>query len=1134
MLLVQHRSLFKIYSASAGSGKTYTLTREYLRLALGEGLMLPNEGVFKGTYFRQILAVTFTNAAANEMKERILRELSGIAQDNPKTEPFLRDLTAVLTAIPPADPRFEEQVAEVRRRAKRLFQAILHRYSDFSVTTIDSFTQRLVTAFTDELGLPYSFEVELDADQVMEIAVDNLIERVGTDDMEDVTYILRQIFDETARDGNSVHIIADALRRFGNVLTSDGHYEALSRIAGLSPTELRRIREQLRTFISGSEDRVHELGRQAWEAITAAGLDTDDFYQKKNGIGAFFKAIAAGETDKPTNSYHLDAVENGNWMGKKPKAGTLAVIEGIAAKLTTCFEGIVQERNTHGQLLTLFRAIDPNVRQMGLLQQIRTEFVDLLRKDNRVHISEFNKRIKRIVEEEPVPFLFERLGNRYNHILIDEFQDTSQLQFANLLPLLENALGSQFDSLAVGDGKQAIYRWRGGDMDQIVALHRRQLTDLQRIHGPDTWTAERIAELDRHIQPAQLSHNYRSARPIVTFNNALFAAVAQEHTARNERIGKVYDGERLFWQEPADKATADAHIQFEFIAREDVPDLSAAVIAQTVTHIREACADGYTFGDIAVLTRKKSEAQLVAGELNRLGIPLVSADSLSLQFSEPVRFLIALLTMLNRPGQKTLHYEVLYLYHSVVHHHVPDDAETEEIRRAADTTEDWPTYDYLARAGYVLDAAVLTQLSVYELAEKLIHGFRLFERPHDQPFLFRFLDEILSFGGKQSGHLADFLRHWESAKGKVSVTEGLTRNAVTIQTIHKSKGLEYPVVIVPFAHWSVRPQKGATIWADLSAIDSDLLTTTDANGDPVRLLNAQVTVRKDWTDAPDPVATQCTDEFDRTFLENMNLLYVAFTRPTDRLYVVAENKPLRDDSTKEDSVVHWLQRFLQDSELAQQADCVWDQSRPSYILQRAPVRNASVHRPGQSAEPVPTIDLQAVNSGSRAQNLQLRRLAERVFDTRTFEQHRERDRKLCAALSLIKGINCIDKTLARLIREGVIRAAELPDLREGLTAIVAHPDLADAFGYDRRIDTDRSILTRNLAKEALKGAPHRVVHRPDGGLVLIQYESVVGPSESHLDRFIDLYQQMGYSQVEGRIVWLANEPVVEPILQPVS
>ena len=1118
--------MFNVYSASAGSGKTYRLTMEYLKLALGEGRQVKETDTFSGTYFRNILAITFTNAAANDMKERILREVSGIAQKDPKSDRFLAELTAELTGKKPAHPGFDALTGVVQVRCERLFKSILHRYSDFSVTTIDSFTQRLVMAFTDELGLPYSFEVEMDTERVLEVAVDNLIERVGTDEMADITTILHQIFEETAREGRSWNQIAEALREFGKVLTSDQHYEAVGRIADLTPGQIRTIRSQLTTFKTEVADCIQEHGKTAWTLITGAGLNETDFKFGKSGIGGFFKAVAEDGSFKAANATATKAITEGEWCTKTTHLSTRAAINGIADDLCACFNAIRSEREANEKLLALYEAIDPHLQKMALLKQIRDEFVDLLRKDNRVHISEFNKRIKAIVETEPVPFLFERLGSKYNHILIDEFQDTSQLQFANLMPLIENALGSGHFNLAVGDGKQAIYRWRGGDMDQIVALHRGDLHKLQRLHGPNTWTAERIDALNGQIIPETLDTNWRSAQPIVRFNNDFFDFVARKYTADNQRIGEVYDELKTFHQKPAPNAPDFGHIQIDFIAADDLGTdgkVANEMVKQTIEHIRQAQADGYSFGEIAVLTRSRKNAQLVANELNRLGIPLSSADSLSLQFSEPVRLLIAMLTMLSRPGQAQVRYEVLYLYHSVVHNRVPDDAQTEVLRQIASALDEAPIFDYLANDGYDLNPAGLVQLNVYELAEKLTHCFHLFDRPHDQPFLFRFLDEILTFCSRESGHLADFLSHWETARLKVSVSEGLNTNAVTIQTIHKAKGLEYPVVIIPFADWSVEPQRQATIWVDLTTVDTAPLGVAMPDGSVGRLLNAQVALTKNLDTTPDEIREQYTNEISRTFIENMNLLYVAFTRPTDRLYIISERKAF---ATKlgQATAAYWLHSFLNTSEQAKKAGCCWEESRRQYILMPGTGQRISPEKgENNSTEGIEPIDLQLLKSGSRGQNMQLRRMAERVFDTRTFEQNRERDRKLCAALSLIKGTHCIDKTLDRLIREGVIRSVEVADLRAGLTAIVGHADLADAFGYDRRIDTDRRILTKNLAK----GAPHRVVHQPNGGVVLVQYESQDEQNQSYLATFIDLYKEMGYPTVEGRIVWLGNVPGVD-------
>lgn len=1118
--------MFNVYSASAGSGKTYTLTKEYLKLALGEGRTVTESDTFRGTYFRTILAITFTNAAANEMKERILREVSGIAQNNPASERFLGELTADMTGKSPDSPDFPALTELVRGRCRRLFQSILHRYSDFSVTTIDSFTQRLVMAFTDELGLPYSFEVEMDTDRVLEVAVDNLIERVGTEDMADITHILHQIFEETAREGRSWNQIAEALREFGNVLTSDQHYEAVGRIADLTPGQIRTIRKQLLTFGADVSDRIEQHGKTAWSHITGAGLSATDFKLGDKGIGGFFRAVAEGDTQKAANATATKAITDGDWCTKTTPSSTRAAIDSIAPALCDSFNAILAEREANEKLLTLYRAIDPHLQKMALLKQIRDEFVDLLRKDNRVHISEFNKRIKAIVETEPVPFLFERLGSKYNHILIDEFQDTSQLQFANLMPLIENALGSGYFNLAVGDGKQAIYRFRGGDMDQIVALHRGNLNSLQRLHGPHTWTAERIDALNGQIQPKMLDTNWRSARPIVQFNNDFFDFVARKYAHANQRIDEVYDALKTFQQKPSPKAPDAGHIQIDFIGADDLGTsgkVANEMVKQTIEHVRRAQADGYAFGDMAVLTRSRKSAQLVANELNRLGIPLSSADSLSLQFSEPVRLLIALLTMISRPGQPQVRYEMLYLYHSVVHNRVPDDAQTEILRLVASAPDESPIYDYLAKDGYDLNPAGLAQLNVYELAEKLAHCFHLFNRPHDQPFLFRFLDEILTFCGRESGHLADFLTHWETAKLKVSVSEGLTSDAVTIQTIHKAKGLEYPVVIIPFADWTVDPNPRDTIWVDLSTVETDPLAVSMPDGSLSRLMNAQVTLTQQLDATPDEVREQYSNEKSRTFIENMNLLYVAFTRPVDRLFIIAERKEF-SNARGQATAAYWLHSFLRDSEVAKQAGCSWEEGRRQYVLINGigpRLLNESTAA-GNNTITLP-IDLQSIKSGSRGQNMQLRRMAERVFDTRTFEQNRERDRKLCAALSFIKGVDCVDKTLGRLVREGVIRSVEVADLREGLLLIVNHPDLTDVFGYDRRIDTDRSILTQKQAK----GAPHRVVHRPDGGIILVQYQSLGDQTESYLPTFIELYKEMGYLTVEGRIVWLGNVPGVD-------
>ncbi|CCH53294.1 Exodeoxyribonuclease V [Fibrisoma limi BUZ 3] len=1102
--------MFKIYSSSAGSGKTYTLTKEYLKLALRPGQ--------RDDYFRHILAITFTNAAANEMKNRILERLQDIAGG--KELPLLDDLVQELRGFTPGTDAFTIAKNELRKKAGDVFRTILHRYSDFSVTTIDSFTQRVVMAFTDELGFPYSFEVEMDTDEVLELAIDNLIEKAGTDEMDEITTILSEYYTHTATEGKSWNQLPELLREFGRNLTSDQFYEAVNAAQELSPSAVRAIRTQLLSHKEQFEIDIVAVGQKAWTLITDSGLSEGDFAQTSKGIGAYFRAIAEGDAHRPTNSYHQKAVADGDWYTKKAPLSTQAAIDAIADQLCHCFHQIEAIREERQAQVALFDCLLPHLQKLALLKQMRLEFDELLRKDGRVHISEFNKKILSIVATEPVPFLYERLGTKFNHILIDEFQDTSRLQFANLMPLIENALGAGHFNLAVGDGKQAIYRFRGGDMDQIVALHRKNLDGLKQAHNPNSWTADRIDMIADHLNSEVLGTNWRSAQPIVKFNNEFFEFTARRYETDHPKIADVFDPAREFHQQPSPKARALGHVQIDFVAKNEDEglDLTTAMLDRTMEYLNRALADGYQYGDIAILTRKKAHAKALANELNARRIPLVSADSLSLEFSDPVKWLVTLMRLLQRPDQQLLRYELLYLFHRVIRGIFPDDKLTEELRAIANNEDVSVLYDYLAAQGFPLDPYALGQLNPYELAERLTAQFRLFERTEHNPFLFRFLDEVLTFNQKQSGHLSDFLLYWETVQAKVSVGEGESRQAVSIQTIHKAKGLEYPVVIIPFANWQVVPNNDSMIWLDLSDIRTDALAHENAPGQLARLLHAPAFTTSSLRKAPAAVAAQFEEEMTRTFLENMNLLYVAFTRPTDRLYVIGEAKDFSKGPFN--TVSHWLHTFLNNSEVAQTCGCTWHEGQSRYVLSECfevPTQQKAEVEPDE-------ISLDEIISGHRGQDLQLRRQAERVFDVATFERTREQDRKLCAALSLIKGSESVEKALRQLVSEGVVRASERDLLRKRLTQVITHPELAPLFDASLRIDTDRSILS----KKQLHGAPHRVVHQPNGTLTLVQYQSLpaIDDHTRTLRYFTRLYRDMGYPDVEGRLVYLADTPNV--------
>ncbi|WP_234734252.1 UvrD-helicase domain-containing protein [Tellurirhabdus bombi] len=1101
--------MFKIFSSSAGSGKTYTLTKEYLKLALRDRAESEKEA-FQVFQFKHILAVTFTNAAANEMKERILKELERIANSHPDSMLKTIAAEAELATIEPAT---------IQKRAKEVFHAILHDYSSFSVLTIDSFVQRVVSAFTDDLELPYTFEVEMETESVLQTAIERLLEKVGQEDHKYLSEAIEEFYLEKAADGKSWNGLAGTLVEFSRNQLGDRNYDFVRRLADLDPKDFRQIRAQLIEKRKVTEPAICAIAQTALGIIDQAGLKTTDFLQGGRGVGGYFeKKAKEHKYDEGAGSYALQALEGDTWFGKAATPITRAKLEGIKADLIASHEQIEKLRNDY----ILFNLLEQHLQKISLLKQIKQECDELLREQNRVHISEFNRLILKVVANEPVPFVYERLGEKYHHILIDEFQDTSRLQFVNLLPLIENNLGYERFNLAVGDAKQAIYRFRGGDMDQIVALHRKKLDNLLLANADSQMTQERLFSLSPYLNPDRLATNWRSAESIVQFNNDFFGFLAEQYQGTEyEQVTEVFDAE---FKQAASKVGIRGHVQLDFFEKpekgeDDAVDLGEQMAVRTLELIEKAKAEGYRYSDIAILCRFKKNARLLADFLEKNKIPLTSEDSLTLMSSERVRFLTCVMQLLHQPDNKLVRYELLFLYHRLVKPDVSVEQLTNHIDERAKSDDMYQLFSYISSpiTKETLEPLSLTQLSVYELAEKLALYYNLFDNERDCAYLFRFLDEVLTFSARFSSHLADFLVYWETAQDKISVTAPADSDAVTITTIHKSKGLEYPVVIVPFADWSSKPRNNDTMWMDLSDMDElDALVCPPTEDIPMRrLMAASVTLKKDLVDTP--LSLQYHDELYRTFVECMNMLYVAFTRPTDRLYILStKNKYEAKDGKpiNREGIDFWLFNYLNDL----RGGACWQEGQLSYSLHKCQTVPSRKQTKTTAGNPLAV----AAHSREGNRSLQLRRLSDAM--QADFEQSREWGQKLCTALALVKTPDCIEQTIRRMVAEGRLRAAEADQLKAALEQTIAHPELAALYVPGLRSDGNRPVL---LPKGNKKGGLHRVVHLP-GKVILVNYQDDETATESHqstLRSFVKLYQQMGHEHVEGRVVYVT--PVVK-------
>jgi len=1103
--------MFKVYSSSAGSGKTYTLTKEYLKLALQSD---------SDTYFRSILAVTFTNAAANEMKDRILSMLRTFSTPEGFSHPMLKDIiTEIYPGIEGDQKLYTDTLTIYSLRAQKVFRKILHRYSDFSVMTIDKFTQRLVSSFTDELGIPFGFDTQVDADQLAN-AVDRMLARIGQEGEKVLTDVVETYYRESAESGKSWGALPDRIREAAYDLLNESSHLAMQKVKDLEVEDWVGISRQIKVYLKGVDKPIVEIAKKATALIEGNNLAAADFTQGAKGIFGYFDKRAEGvDCWTAPNSYVLGAVNEGKWYTAKAPNPIKNTIDGISDELIGYQHAIQQVVDEEGPKMSLLKLIDKHLYNLSLLGEIRKEFNALLRQKNQVHISEFNRKILEIVAKEPVPFIFERLGDKYNHILVDEFQDTSKLQFANLLPLIDNALGFGHFNLIVGDAKQSIYRFRGGDMDLILHLSKDQVGEIAQLLGDNIFTEERLLGVGSYLEVAHLQTNRRSYREVTEFNNSFFSTVAA--TVNNEMVSAVFD--ENFQQKVTEDVKTNGHVQIEFLTQpkaadsedseEDNPD--SVMVSRTLELVDELREKGYQWRDIAILCRKKKEAVAIASSLKERGNPLISDDSLLLTYAQTVNLLVSFMQVLQTPDNALVRYQAAHLFHRVIQREIPNALQQEAISLMCAEKDVTTFLTYFESMDITLSAFRLRQLGVYELCEKLITTFDLYNGLKEAPYLFRFLDAVLEFGTRRSNHLADFLDYWVTAKDKISITVPSITDALRITTIHKSKGLEYPVVIVPNADWSFVPSgQRDRIWVDLEGVKANELiierTIEEVGVVQRRLTSSVVSMVKELESTV--LAEEYEEEKTRTLLENLNLLYVAFTRPIQRLYILAKNTDKWDKTPS--SVNKWLHDYLN----SPTSPVAWEDGKSLYVLHQGAGDCYHQH----SKDNAVPYTLESIISNDRTDRLRLRRLAERIFDVETFEQKKDHIQKMKYAFSLIERKSDIPGVIKQLCTAGIIEPVEGKIIQRSIENLIAKDPIHSLFGATGKVRLKTEILLPH-GKTALAD---RVVTLPDGSSVIVNVVAGEGNDSARrsLRKVLQAYETMNPTS-KALLIILENEGV---------
>ncbi|WP_310395775.1 UvrD-helicase domain-containing protein [Hymenobacter sp.] len=1164
---------FRIYSSSAGSGKTYQLTKEYLLLALGAE---------DPAYFKRVLAITFTNDAAGEMKERIVGALRRFAYpESGRPDALLAEVAEELKL--PA--------AEVRRRAAATFRLVLYHYADFAVSTIDSFVQRIVTAFTRELGLPATFEVELDTDAVLQSAVAALLDKVNRDPN---SQLLSQTLAEyalgQAEEGKSWSRLPEELAGFGRVLFNETVQEAVAQLDKLSLADFRRLDRKIRARRAEIEAAFAQTQEVGAAILEQADVRVDDLYYGKSGIGQYVqKGVTLLQADAGPNSYVRRTLAEDKWYGGKIKTpADKARVDAVRQPLTDLVATLDKLRADYLPNYLLLAAMQPYLFHASLLSELNKIVEQISRERNVVLISEFNRRIASIVLTEPVPFLYERLGEKYEHILIDEFQDTSVLQWNNLLPLVENTLANGHSSLAVGDAKQAIYRWRGGEMEQLMRLHQGNTAALvARAREPELRELLRLRyeTLNGALEAKTLQVNYRSAREIVDFNNSFFEAVSARHAALG-LVGGIYDahfgqqvpGERIKNEELKIKNEAEeqgayaqfltfnssfliqpvGHVELLFTQKDAPPLLydpgvggytaeplpghapgallgyDESTCHLTLQLVEQALRDGYELADIAVLCRTRGASKIVAKFLKERGYAIISADSLALEFAEVVNLLVSILRVLHQPADTLARAEALLLVDKVVRGLAPTPARARHIADVANAAGGTVFFDELRALGYDVREAETGNLGLYELAERLLSLFGLLGRNGESDYLFRFLDLTLEYSLKYGNNLGNFLTHWEERKGRISINAPGGRAAITITTVHKAKGLAYGVVIVPFADWSLEPHRGTLLWGHLAAGEKPIAQMPD-----VAVVSLQKGIQQTV------LGPQYDEEREKTFLEGLNTLYVAFTRPRHRLYVISK-KPSAVVSSSLSAVGSGAEGLTTDNQQLPTTAArtvtdllhgyllgrgEWQDEQVSFVLsQGTPAAKKAI-----SYQPLAnSYELTNLAAAPWEDRLKLRRHATTLFDFEEQKAQGEWDRKLHYGLRRLLTAADVGRVASQLVAEGILGARERPALVASLERLVSDPRLAPYFAPHLSVETEREILVGGVKLRDYK--PDRIVlepsleehHRLGGRVTLLDFR-LPPPQEKHqrlLRNYATLFEELGYAEVRGLIYYFGTGDVV--------
>ena len=1013
--------MIEVLKASAGAGKTHRLTGEYIELLFS-----------KDYAFKNILAVTFTNKATDEMKQRILEELHILSQPGAESDYLERIMKYT-----------GNDETWVRNKAKEILISVLHDYTSFRVSTIDKFFQLVMRSFARELGKMATYNIELDQNGVLMRAVDKMFAQLDDPKNQKLLEWLIDYSLEAVDKGSSWNVKGEILKLGSQIFSEEfklAKEKCTQEFEDISIDDVARMKSALKVQADNFEKELFGLAKAGQKCIADAGMDPEGFKGGSRSPFLYFQRVVP-EKGKPqviVPSATFLALHDdiSKWFtGKKCPADIEAVypdLNEIVGKISCLFENGYKGYATALVLLS-------NVNVLGILNDIYVKVLEYCREKNIILLSESTELLSKIIDKNDTPFVYEKIGATLENYMLDEFQDTSSLQWRNFFPLLDNSLSEGHKNLIVGDVKQSIYRWRGSDCKILKE-------DIYEMFGKDK------------IKKDNLKFNYRSTENIIRFNNVFFEHCAEEIQGLIDGDGKditsVYA--ELEQHLPEDKEVKPGYVEVSFIdvEEEDFYEQSLELLPQKVAMLREG---GYSLKDIAVLVRTGREGNVVAEKLIGCGYDVISSDSLYVCSSVAVQKIVNILREIDNPNSDSL--RIMKMFQDIPEH--------EQI----------------------------SNYSLYQLCEAVIRQSLSKDEKKDLAYLQAFLDLVLEFTNSKGTNISQFLKWWDESGVKCTVSAPEDMDAIRVMTIHKSKGLGFNVVIIPFLKESIdhKPLLSPTLWCHWEGMpmpvkySKGLLETSFAN--------------------------EYSKERTSTCIDALNTVYVAFTRAKKEMFIFAPvAKMKKSGEYAKDTVSDILYTYCKNT-LGFTADnmvalgesgCEKKQDKSAGKLKLENVFDSDILEKRTRT---------AANSGSLQGG----------------ETIREHGIAMHYVFSLVKYAADAADAVARACKEGVA-ACPQDELMELVGKKIASVQNYGWFDERWQVLNECSILT----EEGEEKRPDRVLVSGTDAIV-IDYKfgafsqedtAQLGRYKRQVSRYMDLLTRMGYTNVKGFLWFLSADEVI--------